>query len=151
MAKKNINKKNYFFLIILIIIILDQLTKFMFRKNLDLNESVPIIKNFFHLTLIHNTGAAFGIFRNQGILLMWLSIIVIGFIFFFYDKITEDKHIEFFSALILGGAIGNLIDRLAFGYVIDFLDFRIWPAFNIADSAITIGAISLAIFFLFKK
>ena len=151
MAKKNINKKNYFFLITLIIIILDQLTKFMFRKNLDLNESVPIIKNFFHLTLIHNTGAAFGIFRNQGILLMWLSIIVIGFIFFFYDKITEDKHIEFFSALILGGAIGNLIDRLAFGYVIDFLDFRIWPAFNIADSAITIGAISLAIFFLFKK
>jgi signal peptidase II len=82
---------------------------------------------------------------------MWFSIIVIGVILYIYDRLPKEKLVQIPLALVLGGTFGNLIDRFRFGFVIDFLDFRIWPAFNLADMAITIGVIGLIIYLLFKK
>lgn len=132
------------FIIVSIILSLDQLTKFLVTKNLLLNQSVPIIKGVFHITLIHNRGAAFGILKNQILLFVFTSIFAIILIYFNLKNNRYKKSYSIFLSLILAGALGNLIDRLFFGFVIDFLDFRIWPVFNIADSAITIGAILLA-------
>ncbi len=133
-----------------VIVILDRSTKLFFSYLLSANESWPVIRNVFHMTLVHNTGIAFGLFKNQGIVFIIISLIAIILLIFnlyYYHQNNEalsQSYIVAFS-LILGGAIGNLIDRLCYGYVIDFIDFRIWPVFNIADSAITIGAVIIAI------
>lgn len=142
---------------ILLILSLDQLSKFLITKNLSLGQSIPIIKGVFHLTLVHNRGAAFGLLKNQLPLFICVSVFAIALIFLNLKK-PQAKYPHTFRksrtckgvgvyrialALILSGAIGNLIDRLVFGYVIDFLDFRIWPVFNLADSAITAGAVLL--------
>jgi len=137
----------------ILVLFLDQLSKHLAAKNLILNRSVPIIKGIFHLTLIHNRGAAFGILKNQAPLFIFISLFAIILIYFNLKKSRNKENIVFniSLALILGGALGNLIDRLFLGYVIDFLDFRIWPVFNVADSAITIGAILLGWSMLIQK
>lgn len=140
------------------IVFADRFTKIYFSDLLSLNESWPIIRGIFHITLVHNTGIAFGLFKNQGIVFIIIPVIAIVLLIFniyYYRNHQEDlsrTYIVAFS-LILGGAIGNLIDRIYFGYVIDFIDFRIWPVFNLADSAITIGAaiILLLVFPSFKE
>jgi len=122
----------------------DQLTKFFVSRSLGLNETTEVIKGFFHLTLVHNTGAAFGIFKNQTIFFIVVSALAVIFIIAFMRKKSDVvlfRDIGF--ALILGGAFGNLVDRIRFGYVIDFLDFRIWPVFNVADSAVSAGVFLL--------
>ena len=135
----------------LIIVLLDQLTKFLTKQNFQLNESVPIINNIFHLTYVTNTGSAFGLFKGLNIFFILFSIIVILVIFYNLKRIAKNERLLQFSAgLLLGGTIGNLIDRLSYGAVVDFIDFRVWPVFNIADSAVTIGII-LLIFLLWKK
>ncbi len=126
----------------IVILSLDQLTKFIVTKTLLLHESVPVIRNVVHLTLVHNRGAAFGMFKGQIFLFIFTSIVAIVLIY----RNLKNARCNLYGislGLILAGAIGNLIDRIFFGYVIDFLDFRIWPVFNVADSAITIGAILL--------
>ena len=128
------------FILAAVILSLDQLTKFIITKNLMPHESMPVIKGIFHFTLVHNRGAAFGILKGQLFLFIFTSAIAIILIY----RTLKNCHLNLYSislGLILAGAIGNLIDRLIFGYVIDFLDFRIWPVFNIADASITIGAI----------
>jgi signal peptidase II len=140
------------FILVFAILALDQLTKLFAHKNLILNQSLPIIKGVFHLSLVHNRGAAFGILKNQVLLFIITSIIAIVLIYFNLKKIGYKK-LSIYSvslSLILAGALGNLIDRLFLGYVVDFLDFRIWPVFNVADSSITIGAILLG-YSIFKK
>jgi signal peptidase II len=137
-----------FLMIILIILIigLDQLTKFILNNNLILNSPYPVIKGFFYLTLVHNRGAAFGILKNQILLFVLSSIFAIILIYFNLKKSRNKKKLslnDLALGLILAGAIGNLIDRLFLGYVVDFLDFRVWPVFNVADSAITVGAVLL--------
>ena len=130
-------------LIVLTVLSLDQLSKAIISKGLSLNQSVPIIKGVFHLTLVHNRGAAFGILKNQAFLFIFASVFAIILLIF---SLKNNRHKKLFSvalSLILAGALGNLIDRVFFGHVIDFLDFRVWPVFNVADSAITIGAILL--------
>ena len=137
-------------IITILIVVMDRITKNFFSGILSLGESLPIIKNFFHMTLVYNTGIAFGFFKDQGIVFIVIPIIAIVLLVFniyYYrqnDEVLSRSYIVGFS-LILGGAIGNLIDRIFYGHVIDFIDFRIWPVFNIADSAITIGAILVAI------
>lgn len=126
----------------LIILSLDQLTKFLALRNLVLNQPYAVIKGIFYLTLVHNRGAAFGILKNQVPVFVFTSIVAIILICLNLRR-KKDGLSGIALALILGGAVGNLIDRLFFGYVIDFLDFRVWPVFNLADSAITIGAILL--------
>ena len=132
------------------IVLVDRLTKNFFTNLLSNGESLPVIRNVFHMTLVYNTGIAFGLFKDHGIVFIIIpviAIILLVFNIYYYRQNNEAlsrTYIVAFS-LILGGAIGNLFDRIAYGHVIDFLDFRIWPVFNIADSAITIGAILIAI------
>jgi signal peptidase II len=133
------------------VILLDQITKFLALKFLQLNTSVPLIKNFLNLTLVHNRGAAFGIFQNQLLLFVLVSFFAIGFILYNLKNKTNSIILKLSLSLILGGAVGNLIDRLRFGFVVDFLDFRIWPVFNVADSVITIAALFLTWELVFKK
>lgn len=124
----------------------DQLTKLIISRSLTPNESVEVLKNFFYLTRVHNTGAAFGIFKNETFFFTVISMVtVIGLIAYMRRKKNAFFLQDMALALILGGALGNLLDRLRFGYVVDFLDFRVWPVFNIADSAITAGAFLLII------
>jgi len=131
------------------VVIVDRVTKLFFSELLSYGESLPVIRNVLHMTLVHNTGIAFGFFKDQGIVFIVVPIIAIFLLVFniyYYRQNNEALsriYIVAFS-LILGGAIGNLIDRIVYGYVIDFIDFRIWPVFNVADSAITIGAIMIA-------
>ncbi len=119
----------------------------MIEKVLAPSESWALINGVFHLTLVHNRGAAFGILKDQTPLFITTSCVAI---FLIWKNLKDCKalKISLYSvslSLILAGAIGNLIDRVRFGYVIDFLDFRVWPVFNVADSAITIGAVLLGI------
>lgn len=146
------NKKNILiFSVALLTVILDQLTKSLIRQNIQLNQSIPIIKNAFHLTYITNTGSAFGLFKGLNLFFILFSIIVIIVIFYYLRKIVKnEKLLQFAVGMLLGGTIGNLIDRLFYGAVTDFIDFRIWPVFNVADSAVTISVI-LLIILLWKK
>lgn len=133
------------FIIVSSILSADQLSKFLITRNLSLSQSVPVFKGILYLTLVHNTGAAFGILKNQVPLFIFTAIFAIVLIFL---NLKTNKHKKLYSislSLILAGALGNLIDRLLFGYVIDFLDFRVWPVFNVADSSITVGALLLAL------
>jgi signal peptidase II len=148
MKGKRVGKPGIVFTISFWVVVLDQLTKFLAYSNIS--QSIPIIGGIFHLTLVKNTGAGFGILQGQQWLLVFISIFVVGLILFYYDKIPKKGLAKAWVAMLLGGTIGNLIDRIRLGFVIDFLDFRIWPAFNIADSAITIGAIGL-IFYLMRE
>ena len=132
----------------IIIIFLDQLTKILIEKNFI--QNISIIGDFLQISFVKNSGSIFGLFPNQNALLVWFSIIVIGLILFFYDKIPKRLSIQLFVAFLLAGVIGNLIDRFRLGYVIDFIDFRFWPTFNLADSALTIGIIGLMIY-TYKK
>ena len=132
------------------VVFFDRVTKVFFSKILSLGESISIIRHVLHMTLVHNTGIAFGLFKDQGAVFIVIPIIAIVLLAYniFYYKSNEEKlsrlYIIAFS-LILGGAIGNLIDRIIYGHVVDFIDFRVWPVFNLADSAITIGAFIIAI------
>ena len=106
---------------------------------LSLHESVPVIPGVFHLTLVHNRGAAFGILRNQLIVFIAVSLAAIAYIIAVIRR-SPGRLQQAALSLVLAGAAGNLIDRVALGYVVDFLDFRVWPVFNVADSAICTGA-----------
>jgi signal peptidase II len=141
------------------ILIADQLTKFIVDQTLPRNQSIPVIDNLFSLTYIRNTGAAFGILAGStaGFRLPFLvlfSLVAIIFIFMMLKRLP-DKETGLITALsfILGGAIGNLVDRIIYGEVIDFLDFYWssyhWPAFNLADSFITVG-VSITIYYLIR-
>ena len=139
------------FIIVASVILLDQVTKFFALKFLQLNTPLPLIKNFLNLTLVHNRGAAFGFFQNQLLLFVLVSLLAIGMIIYNLKNKSSSIILKLSLSLILGGAVGNLIDRLRFGFVIDFLDLRVWPVFNIADSVITIAALALSWELLFKK
>lgn len=133
------------FIIVISILCLDQLSKALIAKNLLLNQSLPVINGFFHLSLVHNRGGAFGILKNQVPFLLFTSVFAVALIISNLRKSKGRKPllVDVALGLILSGALGNLIDRAFLGYVVDFLDFRVWPVFNLADSAITIGAVLL--------
>lgn len=136
----------------LCILFFDRLSKYLANTKLLLHQSIPVIKNIFHLTLIYNRGAAFGILKDQSYFFIFISLIAVIFIYLrLRENRSKEKSLELALVLILTGTLGNLIDRISFGYVIDFLDFRIWPVFNIADSSITVGAIVLAYSILQSK
>lgn len=142
------------------ILLLDQWTKSMVIQRLPLYQRVEVIQGFFNLTHVRNTGGAFGIFGGEkggvgSLLFVVVSLLAIGAIIFLFIKIREgEKALALSFSLVLSGAIGNLIDRLRYGEVVDFLDFHLstyhWPAFNVADSAICIG-IGLMALELFRR
>jgi signal peptidase II len=150
-----------FFIISGMVVLLDQLSKLLVLRYIPLHQSIYVIPGFFSLTHVHNPGGAFGFMAHDSSpLRYWLflgaAFFALVMILYFYHK-TPDSHAVFGAALamIFGGAVGNLIDRLRFGEVIDFLDVYLgylhWPTFNIADSAVTIGVTIFVIHILFKK
>jgi len=143
------------------IVIADQITKAVVLAKMALYQSIIIIPGFFNLTHIQNPGGAFGFLAQQDstiriAVFLVASTLAIGLIFLFYRQIPRSHPVLAASlALIFGGAIGNLIDRLRFGKVVDFLDFYIgnlhYPAFNVADSAITVGVTIFLGHLVFRK
>ena len=123
-----------------LILISDQTLKAYLVKILLKDESISVVQNIFHITLVYNTGGAFGIFQNRTALFVAISVVAIIAIVLFYIKLKRQTLIyKIAIPLVLGGAVSNLIDRLRFGFVIDYLDFRVWPVFNIADACISAG------------
>ncbi len=146
-------KRNLFITaIVLSVVMLDQATKHMISANLTVYDSREILP-FLHIVHVRNIGAAFGMFKGLGkTFFIILSASAIAFIIYLLVRKTYNT---IGLSLILGGAIGNLIDRLVYGMVIDFIDFSVgtfhWPAFNIADSSLTIGIGIILLSHLFKK
>ena len=143
------------------IIIVDQVSKFYIQQTLELHQSFVIIDGFFNLTYIRNPGAAFGILADHGNGIRTLFLTGVGFLAvlllaFYFNRSPEEAWVSHLSfALILGGAFGNLLDRIRLGEVVDFLDFYLgkfhWPAFNVADSSISVGLTLLVIFSFTKR
>ncbi|MGE0083983.1 MAG: signal peptidase II [Desulfococcaceae bacterium] len=158
------SKKNKYILLAVIaglVIVMDQISKLIILKTMPLHHSIPVIPGLFSITHIHNPGGAFGFFADQHPLIrkavfLFMSSAAAGFVLWFYHQIPKThRWLSFGLCLIFGGAIGNLIDRFRFGKVVDFLDFYIgtyhWPAFNVADSAISVGVTIFVIHLLFNK
>jgi len=154
------NKLGLFLVVVALVVLLDQLSKFSVRTRLDVGELVPLVGRL-SLTHVRNTGSAFGFFANQTFLLVIVGLACLLVILLFLRYLSPVTALNMVSiALIFSGAVGNLIDRLRFGYVTDFIDFRLWggfhwPAFNFADIAITAGVFLLIYSFyrsgLFRK
>lgn len=140
----------YYYVLTLLVILLDQWTKWLIVKSMEIGESVPVIENLLHITSHRNRGAAWGMLEGQ----FWLfyiitAIVVVGIIYFMQKEAKGKPLMKVSLAVLLGGAIGNFIDRLFRGEVVDFVQTFIWsyrfPIFNIADAALTIGVILLFI------
>ncbi len=136
------------FIYTVIFVFIDQLSKGLINIGMNLNQSIEIIPNFLNLTYVHNTGAAFSIFEGAKWFFIITAIIVLNIIYIFFIKDKELKNSEIvIYSLLISGIIGNLIDRVVFGYVIDFIDVNIFnfAIFNLADSFIVIAVILLLI------
>jgi len=142
-----------FFLIGLLILVADQLSKAWVRVSLPEGQSLFEV-GFFQITHVQNTGAAFGLFRGQALILTIFAIIsitvILVYVFVSYRRCPwlDSMLSKLALGLVFGGIVGNLIDRLRLGHVTDFIDFGFWPAFNIADSAVTVGVIIFAYYLL---
>ena len=129
------------FVLGIIIFVIDQLAKGYITASMHLGQSIPVVKDYFYITYVVNPGAAFGIFEHQRLFFIIVALLFVAAIVFFRKKILKENTLfQWGVGLLMGGAIGNLYDRLQNGLVIDFFDFRFWPVFNIADVAICIGA-----------
>lgn len=142
---------------IIAVLLVDQFSKQQVSLKLSVGQSIPIIKNVLHITFVRNTGAAFGLFKNSAVFFILVSIAAILVILTILARSIKQEGFSgkdlfnFGLILIMSGAFGNLIDRLKFGYVIDFIDIRIWPVFNIADSSVTVGTLILVAYFMRSK
>ncbi len=133
------------------IILLDQLVKLYIQSTMLPGMSFPIIQDVFHITFVLNPGAAFGILANQQFFFIGIGIAILLAAVYYYPMLKkQDIWIRYGAALLLGGAVGNLIDRIRYGVVIDFFDFRIWPVFNVADIAIVVGVGCIIYALLFR-
>jgi signal peptidase II len=153
--------RKYHFLIAALVVVSDRLAKWVVDKNIALHESVAVVPGFFHLTHVENRGAAFGLFAESPsewkiavlVLFSLVALVVVSALLWKNSHAMTTTGVGL--ALILGGALGNLWDRLLSGQVVDFLDFYVgnyhWPAFNLADSAIVMGALLLVTEILFSK
>lgn len=125
----------------ILVFVIDQLVKHLVVSTMHLGQSFPVIKGIFHITYVLNPGAAFGMLEHQRwfFIVVALAAVLLGVVF--YKKLQQESILMRSGAgLLLGGAVGNLADRIQSGLVVDFLDFRVWPVFNIADIAICAGA-----------
>lgn len=138
----------------MVILIADIMTKLIAELNLQGVNTIPIWQNVFHFTYVENRGIAFGMFENARLLFIAVTIIILVILSFLYTK-TEfrTKWLKIGTSLIYGGALGNLLERIAKGYVVDFIDFRIinFPVFNVADIAVCVGAAMLVIHFFISE
>lgn len=135
-------------ILVVVFLIIDVCSKLVVSNLMNVNDSIIVIKNFFNITYVRNTGAAFSIFAGRIWMLIIVSITIISLIVYYVYKNKPKNKLEMVGySMILGGAIGNFIDRVVYGYVIDFFDFYIfgydYPIFNMADSFIFVGVILL--------
>lgn len=145
-----------YYIIALIIIGIDQFTKWIIVKQMELYEQIPVIENFFYITSHRNTGAAWGILQGQMILFYIITVIVIiGVVYYMQKHVKGQLFPSLALSFILGGAIGNFIDRVFRKEVVDFLDFKIFsydfPIFNVADSALVVGVILMILTIFFEE
>jgi signal peptidase II len=143
-----------FWIIAAAVVLLDQWTKHLVIASMPLHHSFPVVPGLLYLSHERNTGVAFGQLREAGPLLIVAACVAVAAILIYRARLLRNgpalhPMLSLGLALPLGGAVGNLIDRVRFGYVVDFLDLRWWPIFNVADSAITVGAACLVLFFAF--
>lgn len=143
-----------FFVGIAALLLLDQLTKWIVLNTLTKVDTVALIDGIFHLTYCENRGAAFGIMQNR----VWFFVVVtvavfVAVIWYMIKYKPKNKWLNFSLTLLMGGALGNFVDRIFRGYVVDFLDFRLinFPIFNVADCFVVIGAILLAFYMIFSE
>lgn len=145
----------FYLLGIVLLIVIDQVSKIFVDKHMIFGDSLPIIENFFHITYVQNRGIAFGIFQGKVDVISVATIIaIIGIIVYFLKNVKKSNFFEKMAYIfIISGAIGNMIDRLLRGYVVDMIDFRgIWSfVFNIADIYINLGVILLLLDLLLKR
>lgn len=135
----------------LIFLLLDIVSKVLVSKYIVLEKSIKIINDFFYITYVRNTGVAWSMFSSKTILVLLVSsFIILGIILYIYNNRPKNMFEKLAYSMILGGAIGNFVDRIIYGYVIDFIDIKIfgydYPIFNLADSFIVIGVILLVIY-----
>lgn len=145
-----------YFIIVIGIIVLDQWAKYLANIHLRTIETYPLIQNVFHLTYRENTGAAFSILRDNQAFLQIITVVVVIILIFYLGKILKKRNLFLLKlplAFIIGGAIGNLIDRIRLDYVIDFFDFNLinFAVFNVADVFIVIGSILFGYAVIFKN
>lgn len=140
----------YYFIAVIAIILLDQLIKYFVVNNMFLYQSIPVIENVFHFTYIHNTGAAFSLMAGfRGFLILLPFLMVVGVVAYMIVKRKNGHPLMMASlAMIAGGGIANLIDRVFLGYVVDYLDFRVFPIFNLADICVCVGCGLLILYML---
>ncbi len=149
-------KHNAFLIVVMTLIVaLDQWTKLLVMHKFEVGEGIapiPALGDFFRIIHWRNTGAAFGLFQNANTVLLVLSIIIVIAVLYNYQLVKANAWLAKVSlALILSGAIGNIIDRIKLGYVVDFLSFGRFPVFNVADSAVTVGVFLLAIQYMLEE
>lgn len=141
-----------FITLLIAIILVDQVTKYLAYVYLQPQSTIPVINKIFYLTYVENRGAAFGILQNRvWFLAIVTAVIIIGALYYIYRNPQLNSITRYSIVLIIAGAVGNLIDRVRLGYVIDFFDFVVWPVFNIADCAVVVGTIILVFILLFDK
>ena len=134
-----------------LLLLLDRATKVWALQFLAVHGPV-VLGKYLWLNFVQNTGSAFGMFQNSNTLLIAVMVLIIGYIIYSWREIADyGRTAQWGGILILTGALGNLYDRLSLGFVVDFLDFRVWPVFNVADSCITVGAVLVGICFLQKR
>ena len=147
--KDLVRKYSAIFMVAAVIVVLDQLTKSLVRANIPqgaiwLPESLMWLSPYARIVHWYNTGAAFGMFKDASMILTVLAFVVIAAILFYYPQVERDDWaLRLALSLQLGGALGNLVDRLTIGHVTDFISVGTFPVFNIADASITIGAVVL--------
>ena len=158
MAGRDRLRSGIMFMVVAVAVLgLDQISKQWVLNNVPLYRQIPVIPSFFNITHLNNTGAAFGFMAGhenwRHLFFQTISFVALGGLFYLFITAKDQTRWLFWGcSLVFGGASGNLVDRIRFGHVVDFLDFYLgayhWPAFNVADSAITIGGFMLAIHFL---
>ena len=154
-------RKGYLLIPALSVIILDQITKALILRGFSLHEHAPVISGFFNLVHVRNRGMAFGLMNRANSVFVFYALTaatilaVVLLLLWFYKLKEKDNRLIIGFSLIIGGALGNLIDRVRLGEVVDFLDFYIngyhWPAFNVADASITLGTFWVALNLIFQS
>jgi len=134
-----------FWLIAALVFVVDQASKYWVTSALNTFQSVPVIPGVLHLTRTHNTGIAFGLMDGKGWITIPLSLLVMGGIVVYLRRAQPSRFVQVMLGLLFGGAAGNLIDRLRYGYVVDMFDLLVWPVFNVADIAITVALLGLVL------
>lgn len=139
-----------------VVLVLDQLTKIWVVSGMEISQSIPVIRNVLHMTYVQNRGMAFGLFENNRMLFMIPTVILIGAVILAIVKLgRKNKLLDTSLGLILGGGIGNMIDRVARGFVVDFVDFcafDFWQwVFNVADAAVVVGTVLFMIVMITDK